>query len=193
MRKDVSLRTTASVPLRLGDGVELAIGIYCLIKEQFKPVSLPLNSETNEILECRSRYIAVNKNDVKILDDKNNKNDKIEEHFEGEVNFMREIGGSNVVLDRSELEKLKRFDKPGNFFKLNKHFFKFIIGITIIGFKPLHLLKHSHRMGESKYVLPLEDVKNFKFYIKYLFILKYYCLGDCRKFNTLQSAFSKMC
>lgn len=120
MRKDVALRTSSSAPLRLGGGVELAVGVYCLIKEHLKPTSIPLNLETNEILECRSRYVAVSKNNVKFKNSNNEKetNDiKVEEHFEGEINFAREIGGVNVILDREELEGLRRFDNPGSFLK----------------------------------------------------------------------------
>uniref|UniRef100_A0A915DLR0 Ku domain-containing protein n=1 Tax=Ditylenchus dipsaci TaxID=166011 RepID=A0A915DLR0_9BILA len=40
------------------------------------------------------------------------------------------------------MEKMRRFDDPG---------------ITVIGFKPLSLLKSSHRMSPSKYIYPLEN------------------------------------
>jgi hypothetical protein len=35
------------------------------------------------------------------------------EVFEGEVNFMRNVGGVDIVLSREEMENLRRFDQPG--------------------------------------------------------------------------------
>lgn len=43
------------------------------------------------------------------------------ENFEGEINFSKNVGGVNVVLDREELERLRRFDRPGK--KISRNFF----------------------------------------------------------------------
>lgn len=36
------------------------------------------------------------------------------ERFEWEVGFKRDVGGVDVVLEREEMEKLRRLDKPGD-------------------------------------------------------------------------------
>jgi hypothetical protein len=50
------------------------------------------------------------------------------EVFEGEVNFLRDVGGVGVVMDREEFENLRRFDQPGlqYFYRPLKHFVLFI-------------------------------------------------------------------
>uniref|UniRef100_A0A914MUG2 Ku domain-containing protein n=1 Tax=Meloidogyne incognita TaxID=6306 RepID=A0A914MUG2_MELIC len=100
-------------------------------------------------VECRTHYLP--KEDLEgnsTKDGEEENNGEIQEYlnnenFEGEINFSKNVGGVNVVLGREELEKLRRFDRPG---------------ITVIGFKPLHLLKPSHRMSPAKFIYPLDDL-----------------------------------
>ncbi|KAL7078280.1 hypothetical protein ACQ4LE_002737 [Meloidogyne hapla] len=149
--KNYSLRSTTSLPFDLGEGLKFAVGLYHLIKPQGKPAAILMDSETNERVECRTHFIPKEDLEEKSTDitgeeDENNK--EIQEYlnnenFEGEINFSKNVGGVNVVMDREELEKLRRFDRPG---------------ITVIGFKPLHLLKPSHRMSPAKFIYPLDDV-----------------------------------
>ncbi|KAH7731331.1 ATP-dependent DNA helicase II subunit [Aphelenchoides avenae] len=137
-RKNFARRATTSIPLKLGDGVQLAVGVYHLIKEQTKPTAIPLSAETNEPLERRVHYVAADE------DEGEEPLDQLEaERFEGELGFSKMVGGVKVMLERSEIEKLRRFDTPG---------------ITILGFKPISCLKPSHHMGSSKYIYPLEQV-----------------------------------
>nr|CAD2188126.1 unnamed protein product [Meloidogyne enterolobii] len=147
--KNYSLRSTTSLPFDLGDGLKLAVGLYHLIKPQGKPAAILMDSETNERVECRTHYLP--KEDLEgnsTMNGEEENNGEIQEYlnnenFEGEINFSKNVGGVNVVLDREELEKLRRFDRPG---------------ITVIGFKPLHLLKPSHRMSPAKFIYPLDDL-----------------------------------
>nr|CAD2187801.1 unnamed protein product [Meloidogyne enterolobii] len=147
--KNYSLRSTTSLPFDLGDGLKLAVGLYHLIKPQGKPAAILMDSETNERVECRTHYLP--KEDLEgnsTMGGEEENNGEIQEYlnnenFEGEINFSKNVGGVNVVLDREELEKLRRFDRPG---------------ITVIGFKPLHLLKPSHRMSPAKFIYPLDDL-----------------------------------
>ncbi|KAI1729274.1 ku70/Ku80 beta-barrel domain-containing protein [Ditylenchus destructor] len=142
-RKNFSLRATTSIPFKMGEGLEFAVGVYILIKEQSKPAAIPLDAETNERLEYRTHYVCDDEKTKKEVKEEKAENvEPLDEHFEGDVKFSRKIGEVDVVLDRKEMENLRRFDKPG---------------IYVIGFKPISLLKASHRMSPSKYVFPLES------------------------------------
>lgn len=143
--KHYALRASTSIPFVLCEGFEFAVGIYHLIKPRGKPSAVLMNSETNERVEQRAHYIPTDEHDSSVDIDLVQSTMSADERFEGEINFQRNIGGVDVILDREELEKLRRFDRPG---------------ITVIGFKPLFLLKTSHRMSSAKYIYPLENVIN---------------------------------
>ena len=106
-RRNYALRSTTSLPFKLADGLEFAIGIYYLIKPQ-KLASTLLDSETDERVECLTRYIP-----VKTEKDGGKSDDGVEPIEGGEINYVREIGGEKVTLNRSEVENLRRFDRPG--------------------------------------------------------------------------------
>uniref|UniRef100_A0A915DME7 Ku70/Ku80 N-terminal alpha/beta domain-containing protein n=1 Tax=Ditylenchus dipsaci TaxID=166011 RepID=A0A915DME7_9BILA len=91
-RKNYSLRATTSIPFNLGNGLEFAVGVYYLIKEQSKPTAVPLDSETNERLEYRTHYVAENNGTAKADTPAETKEEE-SEHFEGEVKFSRNVGG----------------------------------------------------------------------------------------------------
>ena len=146
--KNYTMRSSTSLPFVLADGVQISVGLYYLVVPQAKPPAIRLDAETNERIEQRTHYIPkevnVEDNSAAAVSDANLPGTVVEgECFEGEVNFTRDVGGQKVVLDREEFEKLRRFDKPG---------------ITVIGFKPLKLLKPSHRMSPAKFIYPLENV-----------------------------------
>jgi len=157
-RKTFAQRTTASLPFRLAVGLEMAVGVYHLVLEHPKPKSIRLDTATNQPVECRTHYAvattgegdqsetAQGEEDAPMpMAGSNGGADAADEmeRYEGEIYFTREIGGERVVLSRTDMENLRRFDQPG---------------ITVIGFKPLSLLKPSHRMGPSKYIYPIDAV-----------------------------------
>ncbi|KAF7636395.1 Ku domain-containing protein [Meloidogyne graminicola] len=151
--KDYTLRPSTTLLFDLGYDLKFAVGLYHLIKPQVKPLPVLMDSLANEKVEYKSHYKPENveKKETDLMeltvDEVNNLNKTqehlIDEHFEGEINFNLDVGGVNVILNREEKESLRKFDKPG---------------ITVIGFKPLHLLKPSHRMGPSKFIYPNDKV-----------------------------------
>lgn len=119
-RKNFSLRATTSIPFKMGEGLEFAVGVYILIKEQSKPAAIPLDAETNERLEYRTHYVCDDEKTKKEVKEEKAENvEPLDEHFEGDVKFSRKIGEVDVVLDRKEMENLRRFDKPGKSFAMS--------------------------------------------------------------------------
>uniref|UniRef100_A0A914C2R6 Ku domain-containing protein n=1 Tax=Acrobeloides nanus TaxID=290746 RepID=A0A914C2R6_9BILA len=134
-RKRLSRRSTASIPLRLGNGLELSVGVFYLVAEQKKSAPIMLDAETNELVQCFTTYTK----DEKV---KGEVDQEDEELYEGDFFFAKTVGDVKVKMDREEYENLRRIDTPG---------------MVIIGFKPMSCLKISHRMGPSQYVFPQDD------------------------------------
>uniref|UniRef100_A0A914HB12 Ku domain-containing protein n=1 Tax=Globodera rostochiensis TaxID=31243 RepID=A0A914HB12_GLORO len=151
--KNYALRSTTSLPFKMGDNFEFAVGLYYLIKTQAKPSAIMMDAETGERVEQRVHYLPTAAGEEKAQSAPSSEANEAEapllpgmmagELFEGELGFKRHVGGVEVVLKREELEKLRRLDRPG---------------IVVIGFKPLRLLKDSHRMGPAVFVYPIESV-----------------------------------
>ncbi|KAL3068331.1 hypothetical protein niasHT_030622 [Heterodera trifolii] len=145
--KNYALRSTTSLPFKMGDNFEFAVGLYYLIKPQGKPPAVMMDTETGERIEQRVHYLVAPREgeapEETPAEEGREKETPADEVFEGELGFSRQVGGVEVVLSRAELEKLRRLEKPG---------------IVVIGFKPLHLLKDSHRMGAAVFVYPIESV-----------------------------------
>jgi len=141
-RKNYSIRAITTAPFRLGEGVEFAVGVYPLIQEQRKPTALWLNAETNERLESKTHYVEKGQDDYEA---EVGEETEEHEHYEGEVQYAVKIGkGAKpyCTLSREEKEKLRRIESPG---------------ITVIGFKSMDLLKDSHRIGQARFLFPLEN------------------------------------
>jgi ATP-dependent DNA helicase 2 subunit 1 len=141
-RKNYALRATTSIPLTFGGSLQIAVGVYHLIKEQSKPTPLKVDAETNKTVELKTHYVPADSDAAK-GEDMTPIEELEAQRFEGELGFTKTIGGVTIVLSRTEVENLRRFDKPG---------------IVILGFKPLSCLKPSHRMAPSQYLFPLNEI-----------------------------------
>jgi len=145
-RKTYALRANTSVPFCLAEGVAFAVGVYYLIKPKTAPKYIYLNPETNQRVECKTHYIRPQKGDdengeAHEIDDEEG-NGEPEVLFSQDMKYALELGGEQVLISQQEKQALNRIDRPG---------------ITLIGFKPLSLLKQSYRMGPSTYMYPLES------------------------------------
>ncbi|KAI6172558.1 Protein BUD31-like protein [Aphelenchoides besseyi] len=128
-------RANCRVPFNLGPGLEIAVGVFNLIREKKKPNAINLDAATNEPAE-RGRQFVRRTEDTEMA----------EEVLEGENEpkmFKTEIGGRELVLSSTEMQSLSRLESPG---------------IHLIGFKKMSCLKPSHRMGASHFIYPLEEM-----------------------------------
>lgn len=150
-----SCRSAATVPFFLGEGVELAVACFSVVKERPKPRHQLIDAETNEAVQRESFYVVKNGPDAP---QSISNQIRMEEH-PGEIAVEQrlklkssqmlhktEIGGRKLALTQNEVESLRRIEPPG---------------MRLLGFKPLDTLKASHRMGDSIYLYPIDNVSGF--------------------------------
>jgi ATP-dependent DNA helicase 2 subunit 1 len=58
MKKQFKKRALGSIPLELGDNIQLAVKIYCMYREQKKDAAVMLDKETNEKVTSRTRWVS---------------------------------------------------------------------------------------------------------------------------------------
>ncbi|KAI6197426.1 Protein BUD31-like protein [Aphelenchoides besseyi] len=128
-------RANCRIPFNLGSGLEIAVGVFSLIREKKKPNAVKLDAATNELTERGRQFVR-----------RAEETETGEEVLEGanEPRMLKTtIGGRDLILSSSEVQSLNRLEAPG---------------IHLIGFKKMSCLKPSHRMGPSHFIYPLEEL-----------------------------------
>lgn len=158
---DTTFRASSRIPFLLGQEVEIPVAVYTLVRERSAPTYVHVDRQTNEPVE-RSAFFVKKSNEEKaepqdsniplsVLMNQETKDDEKNgislsnrlDVKQSELCRKTELGGRDVILNSSEFEALRRVEPSG---------------IRLIGFKRMSTLKESHRMGESYYLYPIEDV-----------------------------------
>ncbi|XP_078061436.1 X-ray repair cross-complementing protein 6-like isoform X2 [Mustelus asterias] len=124
--KDYKKRTVTRLNLKLGEGVELSIGVYNLVRCARKPSAVRLYRESNEPVKTKTRWFNGATGSLLLPSD---------------TKKAQVYGQRQIVLEKEETEELKRFDGPG---------------LVLIGFKPLSLLKKHHHIRPPQFIYPDE-------------------------------------
>ncbi|XP_075409760.1 X-ray repair cross-complementing protein 6 [Tenrec ecaudatus] len=124
--KETRKRTLSRLKFRLSKDMAMTVGIYNLVQKAFKPPSIRLYRETNEPVKTKTRTFNVNDGSLLLPSD---------------TKRSQSYGSRQIVLEKEETEQLKRFDEPG---------------LSLIGFKPLLMLKKHHYLRPSLFVYPEE-------------------------------------
>ncbi|XP_078061471.1 X-ray repair cross-complementing protein 5-like [Mustelus asterias] len=126
--KDYKQRTVTRLNLKLGEGVELSVGVYNLVRSARKPSAVRLYRESNEPVKTKTRWFNGETGSLLLPSD---------------TKKAQVYGQRQIVLEKEETEVLKRFDGPG---------------LVLIGFKPLSLLKKHHHIRPPQFIYPDETL-----------------------------------
>lgn len=125
--KELKKRTLARLNLCLGEGVNVAVGIYATAVAARKPAPVKLYRETNEPVRSKTRTFHTQTGSLLLP---------------SEIKKAQVYGKKQIVMERDEVDAIKRFEDPGLF---------------LIGFKPMERLKIHHHIRPATFLYPEED------------------------------------
>ncbi|XP_007907750.2 X-ray repair cross-complementing protein 6 [Callorhinchus milii] len=126
--KDFKKKAMSRLNLKLGDGLELSVGVFLLIRSVTKPWAVRLSRESNEQVKTKTRWF--NRETGSLLLPSNTKRAQI-------------YGSRQITMEKEETEELRKFDEPG---------------LQLVGFKPLSLLKRHHHIRPAQFMYPEESI-----------------------------------
>jgi ATP-dependent DNA helicase 2 subunit 1 len=123
-RKQFPLRSTGTLPMKITEGLSIAVSVYSLIMKVGRPTSVNLEQTTNKPVKIESSYICTDTGNM--LQD-------------NEIGFSYGGygGATHVVFDKEEIKDLKHFGTPQ---------------ITLLGFKPRATLLLHHNIKHNAYL-----------------------------------------
>uniref|UniRef100_A0A672FNB5 DNA helicase n=1 Tax=Salarias fasciatus TaxID=181472 RepID=A0A672FNB5_SALFA len=126
MAKEQKKRAMARVNLCLGEGLNVAVGIYAMAVTARKPGPVKLYRETNEPVRSKTRTFHTQTGSLLLP---------------SEIKKAQVYGKRQIVMERDEVDSIKKFDDPG---------------LVLIGFKPMEKLKLHHHIRPSVFLYPEE-------------------------------------
>ena len=128
--KEMKKRAIQKIPLTLGPGLEIGVGVYCMVREARKPSFVRLDKRTNEELKTQTKYLC---------------EDTATELMPTDMKFYQPFGGEKVAFEKEEVAEVKKFAEPG---------------LTLMGFKPKSRLKKHYYVKPSNFIYPDESIVN---------------------------------
>ncbi|XP_074659916.1 X-ray repair cross-complementing protein 5-like [Tubulanus polymorphus] len=126
--KDHKKRTSGKVNFSFGNGVDMAVGIYNLVRQCSRPYGVKLYKRTNEEIRTNSKTFL--KETCEIL-------------MPQDLKKAATYGGKKICFEKNEINEIKTFGKTG---------------ITLLGFKPHSYLKRHHHVKPAQFIYPEETV-----------------------------------
>ncbi|XP_040922381.1 X-ray repair cross-complementing protein 6 [Toxotes jaculatrix] len=124
--KEQKKRTMARLNLCLGEGINVAVGIYATAVTARKPGAIRLYRETNEPVRSKTRTFHTQTGSLLLPSD---------------IKKAQVYGKKKIVMEKDEVDSIKKFDDPG---------------LYLIGFKPMEKLKLHHHIRPSVFLYPEE-------------------------------------
>ncbi|XP_072229511.1 X-ray repair cross-complementing protein 6 [Leuresthes tenuis] len=125
--KEQKKRALARLSLCLGEGLNVAVGIYATAVSARKPGAIRLYRETNEPVRSKTRIFHTQTGSLLLP---------------SEIKKSQVYGRRQIVMERDEVDAIKKFDHPGLF---------------LIGFKPMEKLKLHHHIRSAVFLYPEEN------------------------------------
>ncbi|XP_056285717.1 X-ray repair cross-complementing protein 6 isoform X2 [Pseudoliparis swirei] len=125
--KKLEKRANARIHLCLGEGVNVAVGLYSTVKAARKPSPISLYRETNEPVHTKTRTFHTETGSLLLP---------------SEIKKSQVYGKKQIVMERDEVDAIKKFEDPAMF---------------LIGFKPMERLKRHHHIRPAEFLYPEED------------------------------------
>ncbi|XP_061087698.1 X-ray repair cross-complementing protein 6 [Conger conger] len=124
--KDLKKRAQSRLNLTLGAS-KVAVGVYILARTATKPPAVRLHRDTNEPVRTKTRLYDNNTGNLLLPSD---------------TKRSQVYGKRQIVLEKEEVDELKKFDDPG---------------LVLIGFKPMERLKLHHHIRSALFIYPEEE------------------------------------
>uniref|UniRef100_A0A3Q4AJU1 DNA helicase n=1 Tax=Mola mola TaxID=94237 RepID=A0A3Q4AJU1_MOLML len=125
--KEQRKRAMARLNLCLGEGINVAVGMYATAVTARKPGAIRLNRETNKPVHSKTRMFHTQTGSLLLP---------------SEIKKAQVYGKKQIVMERDEVAAIKKFEDPGLF---------------LIGFKPMEKLKVHHHIRPSAFLYPEEE------------------------------------
>uniref|UniRef100_A0A4W4FI59 DNA helicase n=1 Tax=Electrophorus electricus TaxID=8005 RepID=A0A4W4FI59_ELEEL len=125
--KEMKKRVQSRLTFSLGDGMNIAVGVYLLVKTATKPQAVRLYAETNEPVRTKTRLFHTQNGSLLLPSD---------------TKRAQVYGKKQIVMEKGEVDEIKKFDDPG---------------LVLIGFKPMDCLKLHHHIRPSLFIYPEEE------------------------------------
>ncbi|KAF7647724.1 hypothetical protein LDENG_00167740 [Lucifuga dentata] len=125
--KEQKKRALARLSLCLGEGMNVAVGVYATAVAARKPTPVRLYRETNEPVRSKTRTFHTQTGSLLLP---------------SEIKKAQMYGKKQIVMEKDEVDAIKKFDDPGMF---------------LIGFKPMEKLKVHHHIRPSVFLYPEEN------------------------------------
>uniref|UniRef100_A0A8B9HRG8 DNA helicase n=1 Tax=Astyanax mexicanus TaxID=7994 RepID=A0A8B9HRG8_ASTMX len=125
--KEMKKRAQSRLTLSLGDGMNVAVGVYVLARTATKPPAVRLYRETNEPVRTKTRLFHTQNGSLLLPSD---------------TKRAQVYGNKQIVMEKDEVDEIKKFDDPG---------------MVLIGFKPMDRLKRHHHIRPALFIYPEED------------------------------------
>uniref|UniRef100_A0A1A7X7Z7 DNA helicase n=1 Tax=Iconisemion striatum TaxID=60296 RepID=A0A1A7X7Z7_9TELE len=128
--KEQKKRAMARLSLCLGEGLNVAVALYATAVPARKPGAVRLYRESNEPVRSKTRIFHTQTGSLLLP---------------SEIKKAQVYGKKQIVMERDEVDAIKKFYDPGLF---------------LIGFKPMEKLKLHHHIRPAVFIYPEEeDVK----------------------------------
>uniref|UniRef100_A0A8D0AW86 DNA helicase n=1 Tax=Sander lucioperca TaxID=283035 RepID=A0A8D0AW86_SANLU len=125
--KEQRKRAMARLNLCLGEGINVAVGIYATAVTARKQAPVRLYRETNEPVRSKTRTFHTQTGSLLLP---------------SEIKKAQVYSKKQIVMEKDEVDAIKKFDDPGMF---------------LIGFKPMEKLKRHHHIRPAVFLYPEED------------------------------------
>ncbi|XP_050980972.1 X-ray repair cross-complementing protein 6 isoform X1 [Labeo rohita] len=125
--KELKKRAQSRLTFSLGEGVNLAVGVYVLARTATKPPAVKLYRDTNEPVRTKTRYFHAHNGGILLPND---------------MKRAQVYGKKQIVMEKDEVDEIKKFDDPG---------------LVLMGFKPMDRLKLHHHIRPALFIYPEEE------------------------------------
>ncbi|XP_022106423.1 X-ray repair cross-complementing protein 6-like [Acanthaster planci] len=126
--KDHKKRSLGRLTFSLGEGLDLGVGVFNLVRQQNKPYPVKLYKKTNEQLKSKSRMFCEDTGELLMPTD---------------IKKYQVYGGRNIVFEKEEITDMKNFGQSG---------------LVLMGFKPRSSLKRYLHIRPAQFLFPDESV-----------------------------------
>lgn len=125
--KEQKKRASSRVKLCLGEGVNIAVGMYNTAVTTRKPGAIKLYRETNEPVRSKTRIFHTQTGSLLLP---------------SEIKKSQTYGNKQIVMEKDEVDSIKKFEDPG---------------LHLIGFKPMKKLELHHHIRPAAFIYPEEN------------------------------------
>lgn len=125
--KEQKKRALCRLNLCLGEGMNVAVGVFATAMQARKPAPVKLYRETNEPVRSKTRTFHTQTGAVLLPSD---------------MKKAQVYANKQIVMENEEVATLKKFDDPG---------------LVLFGFKPMERLKMHHFIQPAKFIYPEEN------------------------------------